>query len=79
MKDRGKTMAGLEIPDKPDPQYWCERAKNTRAEAERMANPTTKRMLLAVSESYERLANTLPHARTGLLIRRLDGVKRQGA
>jgi hypothetical protein len=55
MTIQGKPKAGL-IPDKPDPQYWRDRAKNTRADAERMPDPGAKHLLLAVAESYERLA-----------------------
>jgi hypothetical protein len=52
---------GLEIPDKPDPQYWRERAKKTRADADRAADPRAKRMLLGVADSYERLAEMIEH------------------
>jgi hypothetical protein len=56
--DIGKTMSdGFEIPaDKPDPQYWRERAKRTRADAERITNIRTKRMMLGAAAGYERLA-----------------------
>jgi hypothetical protein len=58
MTNRGKPKSGL-IPDKPDPKYWRERAKNTRADAERMADHGAKHLLLAVAESYERLAGRI--------------------
>ena len=51
--------SGLEIPDKPDPQYWRDRARRTCARADRAADPRTKRMLLGVAESYERLAERI--------------------
>ena len=52
-------MAGAMIPDKPDPQYWRDRAKSTRADAERMADHAARHILLAVAESYERLAERI--------------------
>jgi hypothetical protein len=58
MTSRGKPKSGS-IPDKPDPKYWRERAKNTRADAERMADHRAKHLLLAVAESYERLAERI--------------------
>jgi hypothetical protein len=58
MTSRGKPKSGP-IPDKPDPKYWRERAKNTRADAERMADHRAKHLLLAVAESYERLAERI--------------------
>jgi hypothetical protein len=51
--------SGLEIPDKPDPQYWRDRARRTFARADQAADPRTKRMLLGVAESYERLAERI--------------------
>jgi hypothetical protein len=50
---------GLEIPDKPDPQYWRERAKITRANAEKLANLRAKRMMLGAAAGYERLAERI--------------------
>ena len=50
---------GLEIPDKPDPKYWRERAKKTRADADRATDPRAKRMLIGVADSYERLAEMI--------------------
>jgi hypothetical protein len=50
---------GSEIPDKPDPQYWRERAKITRANAERITNPKAKRMMLGAAAGYERLAERI--------------------
>ncbi len=47
------------IPDKPDPEYWRERAKATRANAERITNPRTKRMMLGAAAGYERLAERI--------------------
>jgi hypothetical protein len=50
---------GLEIPHKPDPQYWRERAKTMRANAEKLANLRAKRMMLGTAASYERLAERI--------------------
>jgi hypothetical protein len=50
---------GSEIPDKPDPQYWRERAKTMRANAEKLANLRAKRMMLGTAASYERLAERI--------------------
>ena len=50
---------GWEIPDKPDPQYWRERAKTTRANAERITNLRAKRMMLGAAAGYERLAERI--------------------
>jgi hypothetical protein len=50
---------GSEIPDKPDPQYWCERAKIMRANAEKLANLRAKRMMLGTAASYEHLAERI--------------------
>jgi hypothetical protein len=47
------------IPDKPDPQYWRERAKTTRANAERITNLRAKRMMLGAAAGYERLAERI--------------------
>jgi hypothetical protein len=49
----------LEIPDKPDPQYWRERAKTTRANADRATDPRAKRMMLGAAAGYERLAERI--------------------
>jgi hypothetical protein len=50
---------GVEIPDKPDPQYWRERAKITRAKAEKLAKLRAKRLMLGTAASYERLAEQI--------------------
>jgi hypothetical protein len=50
---------GLEIPDKPDPQHWRERAKTMRANAEKLSNRRAKRMMLGTAASYERLAERI--------------------
>ena len=50
---------GLETPDKPDPLYWRERAKTTRANAERITDPRAKHMLLGAAAGYERLAERI--------------------
>ena len=43
----------------PPYQAWRERAKNTRALAERVTNDRAKKLLLVIAESYERLARPL--------------------
>ena len=50
---------GLDIPDKPEPLYWRERAKTTRANAERTTDPRAKHMLLGAAAGYERLAGRI--------------------
>jgi membrane-bound lytic murein transglycosylase B len=56
----GDAMAGTpELPDEPDPQYWRERAKITRANAEKLANLRAKRMMLGAATGYERLAERI--------------------
>ena len=52
---------GFEIipADKPDPRYWRERAKTTRANAERITNLRAKRMMLGAAAGYERLAERI--------------------
>ena len=58
--NRGHAMAdGPETPDKPDPQYWRERAKIARVDAERLSNPTARRRMFGVAASYERLAERI--------------------
>jgi hypothetical protein len=52
-------MAGLEIPDKPNPEYWRNRAMRTRAQADRAPDARSKLMLLTVVDSYERLAQRI--------------------
>jgi hypothetical protein len=47
------------IPDKPDPQYWRERARTTRANAERITNLRAKRMMIGTAAGYERLAERI--------------------
>jgi hypothetical protein len=42
------------------PEYWLARAEECRAVADRMAHLTTKRTMLRIAISYERLAQ---HAR----------------
>ena len=50
---------GPETPDKPDPQYWRERAKIARVDAERLSIPTARRRMFGVAASYERLAERI--------------------
>ncbi len=54
---------GSEIPDKPDPKYWRDRAEATRANAERITNPRAKRMMLGSAAGYERLADRIEQRR----------------
>jgi hypothetical protein len=39
----------------PNPQYWRDRAEKARLHAERMIEPTSKRMMIEVAEHYESL------------------------
>jgi hypothetical protein len=56
----GDVMLGeLEIPDKPDPQYWRERAQTTRATAEQLMDPRGRRRMLGAAAGYERLAERI--------------------
>jgi hypothetical protein len=41
---------------KDDPAHWRQRAHETRAEAENMADPAAKKTLLEIAEAYELLA-----------------------
>ena len=50
---------GLELPDKPDPQYSRERARGSRAYADQATDPIARRISLTVADSYERLAGRL--------------------
>jgi hypothetical protein len=50
---------GLELPDKPNPQYWRDRARGTRVNADQATDPIARRILLTVADSYERLAGRL--------------------
>ncbi len=38
------------------PEYWLTRAKEVRAEAEAMPNPSMKKTMLKIADTYERLA-----------------------
>jgi hypothetical protein len=44
------------MPDEDSSQHWRYRAKETRSRAERVKDPQSKRMLLGLAVSYERLA-----------------------
>jgi hypothetical protein len=56
----GDAMAATpELPDEPDPQYWRERAKIARVEAERLSNPTARRRMFGFAASYECLAERI--------------------
>jgi hypothetical protein len=40
----------------PDAEYWRARARETRAQAEHMSDPETRRELLKIAATYDRLA-----------------------
>jgi hypothetical protein len=44
------------IPLLRDPQHWRDRANESRALADKMADPESKRMMLGIAEEYEKLA-----------------------
>jgi len=47
----------IRMPDAIDtPEHWRERAKQTRALADAISDPNTKRVMLGIAESYEMLA-----------------------
>lgn len=46
----------LRIRMKDDPSHWRQRAQETRAEAEAMADPDAKQTLVEIAEAFERLA-----------------------
>jgi hypothetical protein len=39
-----------------DPEQWRNRAREARAEAERMADPEARRQLIEIAATYEQLA-----------------------
>jgi hypothetical protein len=39
-----------------DPQHWLERAASTRAVAEQITDPESKRLMLEIADQYEKLA-----------------------
>jgi hypothetical protein len=39
-----------------DPEHWRQRAKESRALADQLADPTAKQTLFEIAQSYERLA-----------------------
>lgn len=44
------------MPDRLGSEHWLMRAAEVRLEAERVEHPVAKRTLLAMAESYEKLA-----------------------
>jgi hypothetical protein len=40
-----------------NPEHWRERAEEARAQAEQMQDADTRRIMLAVAESYEKMAH----------------------
>jgi hypothetical protein len=43
----------------PDPQHWRDRAKETRARANQLKDPRSKRRMLGLANFYARLAKRL--------------------
>jgi hypothetical protein len=39
-----------------DPKHWRNRAQETRALADQMSDPDTRRIMIGVAEDYEKLA-----------------------
>jgi hypothetical protein len=48
----------------PDEEYWLERAREALSEAEHLAHPEAKRMMLEIAAGYQRLAQSTEE-RTG--------------
>jgi hypothetical protein len=50
--------AQINMPDQPpsDPQFWRNQAGQARAKADQTINDQTRRLLLRIAESYERVA-----------------------
>jgi hypothetical protein len=44
---------------RPDPQHWRDRAKETRAKANQLKDPRSKRRLLGLANFYAGLAKRL--------------------
>ena len=40
---------------KPNLELWRNRAEEARTQAEQMSNPETRRMMLLIAETYERM------------------------
>jgi hypothetical protein len=40
---------------KPNLDLWGDRAEEARTQAEQMSNPETRRMMLLIAETYERM------------------------
>jgi hypothetical protein len=47
------------------PEYWEERAKQAKAEAERMQDPECKEIMLDIAKAYERIADFERQGRVG--------------
>jgi hypothetical protein len=47
------------MPDEPGPRHWRDRAKETRAKAKKVTDPRSKRVLLGLAGSYDRLAKRI--------------------
>jgi hypothetical protein len=53
------------VPGKPlDEEYWLERARDAYAQAEQLAYPEAKRIMLEIAAGYQRLAHSTQE-RTG--------------
>jgi hypothetical protein len=52
------TLGGLTMTNnlRDDPKHWRDRAEKARVHAEQMSDPESKRTMLGIAESYERLA-----------------------
>jgi hypothetical protein len=48
------------MPGEPDQQHWRDRAKEARAKADKLKDTRSKRILLGLATSYERLAEGCP-------------------
>ena len=63
---RCRAIRGLpHVPGKPlDEEYWLERARDAYAQAEQLAYPEAKRIMLEIAAGYQRLAHSTQE-RTG--------------
>jgi hypothetical protein len=56
---------GEGMPSKPhDEQYWLERAKEARLQADQLTTPHARRIMLEIAAGYQRLAQSAEE-RTG--------------
>lgn len=52
----GQVASGHMEPLYRDPQHWRDRAASTRAVAEQISDPESKRLMLEIVDQYEKLA-----------------------